>query len=176
MEFMMVNASHSPILDFPARESEAVVAVLAALAETRDRIAAFGPDLVVLFGNDHYGGQQMSCMPSFCIGVEATALADVGGTPGPLNVPRDLAIEAVSDLRDQGIDVAVSYDMKVDHGFSQALTRLTGGLKTYPVLPIFMCCIQPPLSHSNGYVLWVTPLGSLFSASHGKSGSASESP
>lgn len=144
MEFMMVNASHSPILDFPARESEAVNNVLNALALARARIKQFDPELIILFGVDHYGGHQMACMPSFCVGVEATAIADVGGTPGPLNVPRDLAIEAVHQLRSQGIDTAVSYAMEVDHGFSQALTRLTGGLRSYPVLPIFMCCLQPP--------------------------------
>lgn len=144
MEFMMVSASHSPLLDFPARESGSVKNVLAALDETRARIEAFDPDLVILFGVDHYGGHQMACMPSFCVGVEAVALADVGGTPGPLNVPRDKAIAAVHSLRAQGVDVAVSYAMEVDHGFSQALKRLTGGLATYPVLPVFMCCLQPP--------------------------------
>ncbi|MBV1887547.1 MAG: hypothetical protein KUG61_10730 [Parvibaculaceae bacterium] len=144
MQFMMVNASHSPILDFPARESTAVNDVLAALADTRARIAEFDPELVILFGVDHYGGQQMSCMPSFCVGVEATAIADVGGTAGALNVPRAVAIDAIHSLRQQGVDTAVSYDMAVDHGFSQALKRLTGGLDTYPVLPIFMCCLQPP--------------------------------
>lgn len=144
MQFMMVNASHSPILDFPARKSVAVDNVLSALETTRASIAEFDPELVILFGVDHYGGQQMFCMPSFCVGVEATAIADVGGTPGPLSVPRDLAIDAVHSLRKQGVDTAVSYNMKVDHGFSQALKRLTGALDTYPVLPIFMCCLQPP--------------------------------
>ena len=146
MQVFMVSASHSPLLDFPARESPAVVAVRAALQATAARIAEFAPDLVIVFGVDHYGGQHMACMPSFCVGVEATALADVGGTPGPLDVPRDLAVAAVGSLRRQGVDVAVSYAMEVDHGFSQALVRLTGGLTTYPVLPIFMSCIQPPFS------------------------------
>lgn len=144
MEFMMVSASHSPLLDFPAKESDAVKNVLNALEETRVRIKAFDPELVILFGVDHYGGHQMACMPSFSVGVEATALADVGGTPGPLNVPRDIAVAAVNSLRKQGVDTAVSYAMEVDHGFSQALKRLTDGLDTYPVLPIFMCCLQPP--------------------------------
>lgn len=146
MQFFMVAASHSPLLDFPAVESAPVVRVRAALDETRAAIEAFDPDLVILFGVDHYGGQHMDCMPSFCVGVEATALADVGGTPGPLNVPRDLAVAAVKALRAQGVDVAVSYAMEVDHGFSQALTRLMGGLDRYPVLPIFVSCIQPPFS------------------------------
>ncbi|HPA37976.1 MAG TPA: hypothetical protein PLV04_04480 [Phenylobacterium sp.] len=146
MQLFMVSASHSPLLDFPAKESPAVLNVRAALAATRARIEAFDPDLVVLFGVDHYGGQHMACMPSFCVGVEATALADVGGTPGRLDVPRDLAIQAVGAIRRAGVDTAVSYDMAVDHGFSQALSRLLGGVDRYPVLPIFVSCIQPPFS------------------------------
>lgn len=98
-----------------------------------------------MFGVDHYGGQHMHSMPSFCVGVEATTLADVGGTPGPLTVPRDVAVEqAVNHARTAGVDVAVSYAMEVDHGFTQALMRLCGGLDKYPVLPIFVSCIQPP--------------------------------
>lgn len=146
MEFMMVSASHSPLLDFPAKETPPVRNILQALEQTRSRIADFRPDLVILFGVDHYGGQHMNCMPSFCVGVEAVALADVGGTPGPLNVPRTVAVEAVKAIRGRGVDTAVSYAMEVDHGFSQALRRLTGGLAAYPVLPIFMSCIQPPFS------------------------------
>lgn len=146
MEFFMVTASHTPLLDFPAKESPSVINIRAALDDTRVRVEAFKPDLVVLFGGDHYGGQRMDCMPSFCVGVEATALADVGGTPGRLNVPRDVAISAVTAIRKEGVDVAVSYAMEVDHGFSQALSRLLGGVDRYPVLPIFVNCIQPPFS------------------------------
>lgn len=146
MEFFMVSASHTPLLDFPAKESPSVVDIRAALAATRARVAAFQPDLVVLFGGDHYGGQHMRCMPSFCVGVAATALADVGGTPGRLNVPRDVAIAAVTAIRKDNVDVAVSYAMEVDHGFSQALSRLLGGVDRCPVLPIFVNGIQPPFS------------------------------
>ncbi|RAK62464.1 3-carboxyethylcatechol 2,3-dioxygenase [Phenylobacterium kunshanense] len=146
MPYLMVAASHSPLLDFPARESPSVVNIRAALDATRARIEAFDPDLVILFGVDHYGGQHMDCMSSFCVGVEATALADVGGTPGRLDVPRDLAVAAVRAIRASGVDTAVSFAMDVDHGFSQALTRLLGGVDRYPVLPIFVNCIQPPFS------------------------------
>lgn len=144
MKMMMASASHSPILDFPLEESSSLKNVIAALNRTKERITEFNPDLIIMFGDDHYGGQQMRLMPSFCVGVEATSLADVGGTPGPLNVPRDIAVNAVNFLRQQGVDVAVSYNMETDHGFSQGLKRLTGRIDRYPVLPIFMCCIQPP--------------------------------
>lgn len=142
---MLVTSSHSPLIEFPGKETDSYRDVVAELARVQDDVTAYAPDLVVIFGVDHYGGQSMSCMPSFCVGVEATALADVGGTPGKLNVPRDIAVGAVNSLRADGVDVAVSYDMEVDHGFTQALVRLTGGVDRYPVLPLFVSCIQPPL-------------------------------
>lgn len=141
---MLVTSSHSPIIDFPAADSEQLQRVHAGLAEMRTEIEAFDPDLVVIFGVDHYGGHHMHSMPSFCVGVTATALADVGGTPGPLVVPADLAVGAVNHVRAAGVDIAVSYAMDVDHGFTQALSRLCGGIDRYPVLPVFVSCIQPP--------------------------------
>ncbi|WP_322047950.1 hypothetical protein [Paraburkholderia sp. J67] len=144
MKVMMACASHSPLLYFPARESDALIGARKAMAEIREQIAGFDPQLIVMFGCDHYGGHQMYSMPSFCVGLAAHALADVGGTPGKLNVPADLAANAVRALRDDGVDVAVSYDMVVDHGFSQALHELAGGLAQYPVLPVFVSCLHPP--------------------------------
>lgn len=141
---MLVTASHSPIIDFPAVETDALARVHEGLAATSADVEAFDPQLVVIFGVDHYGGHHMSSMPAFCVGVAATALADVGGTPGPLRVPSDVAVGAVDHLRNAGVDVAVSYAMDVDHGFTQALSRLCGGIDRYPVLPIFVSCIQPP--------------------------------
>ncbi|MEM9740410.1 MAG: hypothetical protein AAF829_11120 [Pseudomonadota bacterium] len=68
----------------------------------------------------------------------------MGGTPGPVDVPREIALGAVQSIRRQGVDTAVSFAMEVDHGFSQVLKRVAGGIAAYPVLPVFMCCIQPP--------------------------------
>ena len=141
---LLITASHSPIIEFPAVGSEQLDRVHAALATTRAEIHEFDPDLVVVFGVDHYGGHQMRSMPAFCVGVAATAIADVGGTPGPLTVPRDLAVGCVNHARSAGVDVAVSYAMEVDHGFTQPLMQLCGALDRYPVLPIFVSCIQPP--------------------------------
>lgn len=141
---MMTTSSHSPLIEFPGKITDSYEEVIARLAEVRDEVQSYDPQLVVIFGLDHYGGHFMKSMPSFCVGVEATALADVGGTPGRLDVSRDVAIGAVDHLRADGVDVAVSYAMDVDHGFTQALVRLTGGIDRYPVLPIFVSCIQPP--------------------------------
>lgn len=141
---MLATSSHSPIIEFPAKTTESYHAIVQKLNEVQNEVKAYNPELLVIFGVDHYGGQHMNSMPSFCVGVEATALADVGGTPGPLTVPKEIAVGAVNHLRAEGVDTAVSYAMEVDHGFTQALVKLTGGIDTYPVLPIFVSCIQPP--------------------------------
>lgn len=144
MHIKLACSSHSPLIYFPASETADVASMRDGIVATRGRIEQFDPDLVILFGCDHYGGHQMASMPAFCIGVEAIALADVGGTPGKLNVPRDLAVQCVNFVRNADVDIAVSYAMEVDHGFSQPLQELCGGVDRYPVLPIFVCCLQPP--------------------------------
>lgn len=141
---MLTTSSHSPIIEFPQKITDSYNEVIAKLDTIRTEVQTFDPDLVVIFGVDHYGGHHMHSMTPFCVGVEVTALADVGGTPGPLSVPRSVAVDAVNYLRADGVDVAVSYAMDVDHGFTQALVKLTGGINRYPVLPIFVSCIQPP--------------------------------
>lgn len=145
MQLMLSCASHAPLYYFPARDTEPLHALRGAIAGMKAQVLAFDPQLVVLFGSDHYGGQHMNAMPAFCIGVEAKALDDVGGTPGTLTVPKEVAVGAVRHLREHGVDVAVSYAMEVDHGFSQILNEFTGGVDTFPVLPIYVSCLQPPL-------------------------------
>jgi len=44
-----------------------------------------------------------------------------------------------------GVDCAVSYRMKVDHGFAQPLEFLTGALDRYPVVPIFVNSVATPV-------------------------------
>lgn len=144
MSIRLACASHSPLLEFPGRVTPEVRAARRALAHRAEAIREFDPELVILFGTDHYGGQQMSCMPCFCVARSATALDDVGGTPGRLDVPAEIAVPLLDHVRRSGIDAAWSHEMEVDHGFSQALQLLCGGVASYPVLPIFINAIAPP--------------------------------
>ncbi|HCA1984775.1 TPA: 3-carboxyethylcatechol 2,3-dioxygenase, partial [Klebsiella pneumoniae] len=48
-------------------------------------------------------------------------------------------------ILNSGIDLAVSYNMQVDHGFAQPLEFLLGGLDRVPVLPVFINGVASPL-------------------------------
>ncbi len=79
------------------------------IASARERIAAFSPELVVLFAPDHYNGFFYDVMPPFCLGVGATAIGDFGGAAGELPVPVELAEACAHAVMKSGIDLAVSY-------------------------------------------------------------------
>jgi 2,3-dihydroxyphenylpropionate 1,2-dioxygenase len=107
-------------------------------------LRAFDPDLVVVFGPDHFNGFFYELMPSFCIGTAAVGTKDWHLESGPLRVPRELALACVRFLQSHDFDVALSHDMKVDHGITIPLYKLTGALNRYNVLPIFINCAADP--------------------------------
>jgi len=105
---------------------------------------AFNPDLVVVFYPDHFNGFFYELMPSFCIGLAAVGTKDWHLESGPLRVPKDLALACARHLLSKDIDVAISHDMKVDHGITIPLYKLTGALARYNVLPVFVNCAADP--------------------------------
>lgn len=140
----LVCVSHSPIIMIRARPPAEEPEVLAYYQRCTEAIDRFAPEQVIVFGTDHFAGFPLAMMPAHCVGVAAEAVADVGGFPGRLNVPQDDALALVQHLRQHDFDTAVSYRMRVDHGFSQPLHRLLGGLDRYPVIPIFLGVLAPP--------------------------------
>jgi len=124
-------------------EHESLVAAYEARARA---LQAFDPELVVIFAPDHYTGVHLQMVPPFCIGLNCEAVDDYGGHPGRLNVPQPVAWGCIESLRSADFDVAVSHAMAVDHGFSQLLQGLAGGLDRYPVLPILINTTCRPVS------------------------------
>ena len=120
--------SHSPLLELSQPPAELAADVETAFAAARKFIAEYDPELVVVFGPDHYNGFFYELMPQFCIGLAATSIGDFGSTPGPLDVPRDIAEGLAQAALDAGVDLAVSLRMEVDHGMVQPLEILFGGL------------------------------------------------
>ena len=77
-------------------------------------------------------------MPAFCIGTAAEGTKDwhLGGRPAACCLD-DLALAVrPPSCRSRDFDVALSHAMKVDHGVTIPLYKLTGALARYTVLPV----------------------------------------
>jgi 2,3-dihydroxyphenylpropionate 1,2-dioxygenase len=117
----------------------------AALRRLGERIEAFDPQLVFQFSPDHYNGFFYDLMPPFCLGVRASAVGDWQTHSGPLEVPEEIALGAHAAAAQAGVDLAISYRMVVDHGFTQFWQITVGAADRYPIVPIFINCAAPPL-------------------------------
>lgn len=138
--------SHTPLAGYYDPAPEIVAEVERMQRAARERVRAFDPELVIVFAPDHYNGFFYDVMPQFCIGVNATAIGDFGSAAGPLSVAQEAALALADAALESDIDVAVSYRMQVDHGCAQALDVLTGGLDRYPVVPVFINSVAPPMA------------------------------
>ncbi len=146
MPVRLICASHSPLMltDIEPTDISAQDEFNAELAVAARELKAFDPELIVVFGPDHFNDFFYELMPAFCIGAAATATQEWRLPAGTLNVPKDLAIACVRSVLDRDIDVALSYDMKADHGITIPLHKLVGSLDRYEVLPIVVNCAADP--------------------------------
>jgi 2,3-dihydroxyphenylpropionate 1,2-dioxygenase len=136
--------SHTPLRGLNDPGEAVVKEVDDVLAQARAEVEAFDPELIVLFAPDHYNGLFYDLMPQFVLATAADSVADYGTLPGPLSIPKDLALELDKFILDQDIDIALSHRLQVDHGCTQTLEELTGSLTRYPVIPIVINSVAPP--------------------------------
>jgi len=146
MSVQLICCSHSPLMTTDVEESEENVHAefFRELESCAAALRGFNPDLVVVFGPDHFNGFFYELMPAFCIGTAAEGTKDWRLDGGPLRVPRELALSCIRYLQSRDFDVAISHRMKVDHGTTIPLFKLTGALARYSVLPIFVNCAADP--------------------------------
>jgi 2,3-dihydroxyphenylpropionate 1,2-dioxygenase len=137
--------SHTPLLYRADPGADVRGRVDEALERASHFAAEFDPDLVVIFGPDHYQGFRYELMPPFCVGTAARSIGDYDTIEGPLSVPRDHADALLQHLLDADLDVAMSEAMVVDHGIAQPLEVLFGSSGTNPVIPIFINAVAAPL-------------------------------
>lgn len=136
---------HVPLLEIQSTQKEASAEFWRAYDARVEEFEAFNPDLIIQFGSDHYSNVRLDLMPQFLVGFRAEAIGDCGGLPGKLDVPMELSIELANSLVDDDFDVATSYAMKVDHGFSNCLNFfLRGEIAGKPVIPIFINAMAEP--------------------------------
>lgn len=145
MPLALCCMSHSPLLNLPGPPAELLDDVESALAEARQFVAGFDPELVVIFSPDHYNGFFYKLMPPFCVGTAAQGVGDYGTSTAALDVPADLAMRLAEHVLDAGVDVAVSAGMDVDHGTVQPLEKLFGAPAAVPAIPIFINSVAAPL-------------------------------
>jgi 2,3-dihydroxyphenylpropionate 1,2-dioxygenase len=137
--------SHSPLLNLPGPAQDLLDDIDGALAQAREFVESFNPELVVIFAPDHYNGFFYKLMPPFCIGTEAQGVGDYGTHKGPLDVPEATAVACAKAVLSADVDIAISANMNVDHGTVQPLEKLFGRATARPVIPIFINSVATPL-------------------------------
>lgn len=180
MPFATICASHTPLLHDGVASPATRQRVRDAFDAMARHITAFGPELIVQFSPDHFNGFFYGLMPAFCVGTQATSVGDWDTRPGALPVAAERALELSAQLLADGVDVAVSRRMAVDHGFVQIWEEMFDQEQSYPapVVPIFVNAAAPPLpTYKRARLLgaavgrWAAGIGlrTLFAASGGLS-------
>ena len=146
MPFALACASHTPMLmDETLASTEVCDTVRQSFQVMADFIDDFAPDQIIQFSPDHFHGFHYDNMPSFCLGAAARSYGDWGTGTGALRVDEDFALALLDAVRTAQIDLPVSYDMVVDHGFVQIWEAMWGSFTRYPIVPVFVNAIAHPL-------------------------------
>lgn len=146
MNIKLKCLSHTPLRGINDPGPHVLAEVDAVLARMRAEVEAFDPQLIILFGPDHYNGLFYDLMPPFVIAMAAQGVGDYRSMAGPLSIPPDLALELAQHLLDSDLDIAISHRLQVDHGCTQTLEEMTGSLTRYPVIPIVINSVAPPFA------------------------------
>lgn len=117
-----------------------------AIADVQTFVKEYDPEVVITIGPDHFNGVLYSMMPPFAIGAQAEGVGDYGTSAGPLPVDSEVARQLHALLLEQGIDVARSEQLKVDHGVMQPMEFVFGHGFTQPFVPVFMNALGLPLT------------------------------
>ena len=92
MPVKLICASHSPLMEFASpQEQRKEQIVRDTFAQLSAEVKAYDPTLIITFGPDHFNGFFYDLMPSFCVGIRATAAGDwdYGKDNDKINVPED---------------------------------------------------------------------------------------
>lgn len=142
---MAICASHTPLMGSGPIDPGVASRVQSAFATMADAVRAYEPECVVQFSPDHFNGFFYDLMPQFCVGAGAESIGDWGGATGPLPVDEAFALQILNAVHAADIDAAVSYRMMLDHGFVQIWEAAFGRYDPYPIVPIFINSVAPPL-------------------------------
>ncbi|MFT4560584.1 MAG: 2,3-dihydroxyphenylpropionate 1,2-dioxygenase [Gammaproteobacteria bacterium] len=163
MTIAALCASHTPLKDYMSPGDEVASEVNVCMSSIQQWVEAFAPELVVVLGPDHFNGFFYNVMPSFCIGAMAEGVGDWQTSKGTYPTDPELAEACVRHCHQSDIDVALSYQMRVDHGGVQILDQLFEWENLPAILPIFINCAAPPVPPLRRVLAFGTALGAFLS-------------
>jgi 2,3-dihydroxyphenylpropionate 1,2-dioxygenase len=141
-----VGMSHSPSWDLSFDQQGPGQRFIAAVAQARRMVRDLDCGVLVVFGPDHHRNFFYDLMPAFCIGAgEVRGFGDYSSPSGPLPGYPQLGRFVVERTMAAGFDPAVSLNMGVDHGVTQAYAALAAD-GSVRLLPIMVNCAGGPMA------------------------------
>lgn len=139
-----VCLSHSPLMHHNRAPADVEARWNEAITNARTFIEQQNIEQCLIFFPDHVNGFLYDLMPPFCIGAAGESLGDFGTAPGAVDISEELAADCHAFCLAQGIDLAISYNMTIDHGATQPFEALArpGGFTGF--IPVFINCVAPP--------------------------------
>lgn len=146
MTLAVAALSHAPSFGNVDPGGTTFADINAAIEEVKSFVKAFDPEVVVVFGPDHFNGQLYSHISPWVVGAQAEGVGDYGTTAGPIPVDSEAARALHALVLEQGIEIARSERMRVDHGVLQPTEFVFGQPFTQPIVPVFVNSIGLPLT------------------------------
>ena len=122
------------------------VRIYGAFARMGQLIRELRPDALVIVGTDHGRIYPLSGMPQYLIGVseQAVGIGDAGLPKETLPLRQGFARSILEGVLEEGVDMAFSEAMSIDHSFLTPLLLALPELDI-PIVPIVQNCNVPPL-------------------------------
>lgn len=146
MSLAVAALSHAPSFGNVDPGGSTFAEINAAIEDVKTFVDDFDPEVVVVFGPDHFNGQLYSNISPWVVGAQAEGIGDYGTTEGPIPVDSEVARELHARVLEQGIEIGRSERMKVDHGVMQPVNFLFGMELSRPIVPVFVNSLAVPLT------------------------------
>lgn len=146
MTLAVAAMSHAPSFGNVDPGGSTMAEIEVAIGEVRSFVESFDPEVVVVFGPDHFNGQLYSLITPWVVGAQAEGVGDYGTTAGPVPVDADAARALHAAVLEQGIEIGRSERMVVDHGILQPVEFLFGQPLERQIVPVFVNSLGFPLT------------------------------
>ncbi len=154
-----VACSHVPAIgaaiDLGKTEEEYWVPLFKGFEKSKEWIAEYKPDVIIMVYNDHCTAFDASVIPTFALGCAAEFKpADEGWGPRPVPVVKNhgiLASHIAQSLILDEFDITVMNEMEVDHGLTVPLSLMYGQPDEWPcpVIPLAVNVVMYPAPTTN---------------------------